>query len=441
MHRLRSAVAGTGPYVLGLGEALDHLDHAVRQTGRTRSADVSCYVITGCTGTGKSRVLEAARIAAVANRMPAPGAAALRSDPEIPLRTLFRVLHHRCFARLAGDRLTRIRWADVAAGERLDMLERVRDVLAGIAVRTPMVIMIDDFHLTDRSTASAVHHLVSELRGSPILWLLAGRPQPTGDGGPDNFTAFRDLRVTELSLRTLDAPEIEVLYGDRINRLPVEVARRIRAECDGNPYLIETLIDLGGSAEPASADPPHELRVTDHVAATVAARWLAGLSPETRTLLKNASAFPRQIDLDLLAELAEQPSGGVTRSIEEATAAGVLTGAGPDLRFRSPMVRESIHQSLSDYRRRSLHEALRPPGTTPPGLGARCGGAATAELTEAELKVVGLVVTGMTNKAVARTLQLSPHTVDTHLRHVFVKLGVRSRTEMARTILLQDRAS
>ena len=55
--------------------------------------------------------------------------------------------------------------------------------------------------------------------------------------------------------------------------------------------------------------------------------------------------------------------------------------------------------------------------------------------------MVGLVVTGMTNKAVARALRLSPHTVDTHLRHVFVKLGVRSRTEMARTILLQDRAS
>jgi DNA-binding CsgD family transcriptional regulator len=461
LHTIRSMIAGTGPHVLGLGEALDHLDHVIRQARLTRSTGVNCYVITGYPGTGKSRALEAARTAAVDIRIPAPSTAALLSDPEIPLRTLFRVLHNQCFTHLAGDRLTRIRWGDDAAGGRLDLLERIRDLLADIATMTPLAIMIDDFHLTDRSTASAVHHLVSGLRGTPILWLLAGRPRAIDDGGPDNFAMLHDLPVTELNLRPLDPPEIERLYGDRIDRLPAEVSRRIRAECDGNAYLIETLIGLGRSGlgrsgNPASARPAREFRIPDHVTAAVAARWLAGLSAETRTLLKNASAFPRRIDLSRLAELAGQPSTGATRSVEEAVAAGVLTGTRRHLRFRSRLVRESIHRSLSEYRRRSLDEALRPPGSPPAYLGPDHGrvgtagvttarsataGLTTPMLTEAELKVVELVVTGMTNKAVARTLRLSPHTVDTHLRHAFVKLGVRSRTEMARTILLQDRDS
>jgi DNA-binding NarL/FixJ family response regulator len=53
------------------------------------------------------------------------------------------------------------------------------------------------------------------------------------------------------------------------------------------------------------------------------------------------------------------------------------------------------------------------------------------ELTESEFAVVGLVARGATNREVAERLYLSPYTVNTHLRHVFAKLGIRSRVELA----------
>lgn len=56
-------------------------------------------------------------------------------------------------------------------------------------------------------------------------------------------------------------------------------------------------------------------------------------------------------------------------------------------------------------------------------------------LTEAELRVVRLVAQGLTNRAAATRLFLSPHTVDTHLRHAFAKLGVSSRVELTRRAL------
>jgi DNA-binding CsgD family transcriptional regulator len=42
------------------------------------------------------------------------------------------------------------------------------------------------------------------------------------------------------------------------------------------------------------------------------------------------------------------------------------------------------------------------------------------------------VAQGATNREVAEQLFLSPHTVNAHLRHVFVKLGIHSRVELAR---------
>ena len=42
---------------------------------------------------------------------------------------------------------------------------------------------------------------------------------------------------------------------------------------------------------------------------------------------------------------------------------------------------------------------------------------------------------GLTSKAAADRLYLSVNTVNTHLRHVFAKLGVRSRVELTRIVL------
>ena len=60
---------------------------------------------------------------------------------------------------------------------------------------------------------------------------------------------------------------------------------------------------------------------------------------------------------------------------------------------------------------------------------ARAGTAPTA-LTEREADVAALVSRGMTNAEIAAELYVSVNTVDYHLRHVFAKLGIRSRREL-----------
>jgi DNA-binding NarL/FixJ family response regulator len=53
-------------------------------------------------------------------------------------------------------------------------------------------------------------------------------------------------------------------------------------------------------------------------------------------------------------------------------------------------------------------------------------------LTSSELTVVDPVARGLTNREAATELFLSPDTVNTHLRHAFGKLGIRSRVDLAR---------
>lgn len=56
------------------------------------------------------------------------------------------------------------------------------------------------------------------------------------------------------------------------------------------------------------------------------------------------------------------------------------------------------------------------------------------ELTTQERQVAELVGAGMTNREVAGQLFVTSKTIETHLRHIYRKLQVRSRTELARTL-------
>jgi DNA-binding CsgD family transcriptional regulator len=84
----------------------------------------------------------------------------------------------------------------------------------------------------------------------------------------------------------------------------------------------------------------------------------------------------------------------------------------------SPMV-QGLHQTTSEA----------------PPLPARSAGQDVKSLTRRELEVLKLVAEGLTNPQIAERLVVSPLTINAHLRSIFNKLDVTSRTAAARQAL------
>jgi len=172
-----------------------------------------------------------------------------------------------------------------------------------------------------------------------------------------------------------------------------------------------------------------------------------------------------------LAALEERAAAVGRRSASAAAARcrGLLCMAEGDLEGAAAAVDEAIklQESLplpfergrtllvaGEVHRRAKHKGrakdlLASALTTFEGLGARCwaerthaeldrvglrppGAAGTNELTQAEQRVADLVADGQTTKEVAAALFMAPRTVEAHLSRIYRKLGVRSRTELAR---------
>ncbi|MFE0632224.1 AAA family ATPase [Streptomyces sp. NPDC058864] len=194
--------------------------------------------------------------------------------------------------------------------------------------------------------------------------------------------------------------------GDRATAEAVaEVVRAVAEDNGGQDVVLAVRDHIDGLLH----DDPAALR------AAVAGRRLGGRLP--------ALAAAHE-DLGAVLAATRDRTGGTDEAVAALEEAARLTAASG-----------AVH----DHER--VRRLLRDLGVRASGAPRRAAATSGWEsLTESELKVVPLVAEGLTNRAIADRLYVSVHTVNTHLKHVFTKLGINTRVELTRLVMERTRA-
>jgi DNA-binding CsgD family transcriptional regulator len=213
-----------------------------------------------------------------------------------------------------------------------------------------------------------------------------------------------------------------------------EADRIARAVDWRNPHMrpwtadyVEALLELGRIEEAVGVldvweSDARALRMSRVLAAVMRCRGLA------------AAAEGR---IDLAAELLEQAAAQHEQTGDRFGHARALLGLGVARRRRRQKrsARDVIEAALAEFEQIGAMSWVEKARSE---LGQIGGRTRTEGLTAAERRVAALVAEGRTNKEVAAALFVGERTVETHLSHVYAKLGVRSRAELARTLAIDQ---
>ncbi len=208
----------------------------------------------------------------------------------------------------------------------------------------------------------------------------------------------------------------------RANELRVAVGHGEPGQCWELPDLLDTLIALGRLDEAEAAVTPWEdsARQLDRA-------WALALAVRCRALIVAARG-----DLAGSLDLFDQALAQHERTQDPFQRARTLLALGATQRRAKQQLvaRATLTQAVDIFDELGaslwVEQARMELG--------RIGGRAPTgdDLTASERRVAALVAEGRTNREVAAALFLSERTVESHLTHAYAKLGVRSRTELAR---------
>jgi DNA-binding SARP family transcriptional activator len=356
------------------------------QSGRRRF-----IVVAGEPGVGKTRLTS--EFAREANEHGTVLYAGCQEEALVSYQPFVEVL--RDYARTTG-----LEWADVALGpggrelarlipelgaalptdemhesdpevRRYLLFEAVSLFLGEASARTPLVLVLDDLHWSDRGTVHLLRHVVRSPREASMLIIGAYRE---ADLGGDHVLSelLADLRRDRLfervSLGGLDEHDVGALIASHAgHEAPPGLVETVHEQTEGNPFFVEEvmrhLIETGVLYERdgrwVSASTLDEIGVPDGVKVVLASR-LGRLSDACRVMLSHAAVLGREFSFDVLASMVELDENALIAALEEAVEAQLVVEAqgrfGPAYAFTHALVRETLYGGLSAPRRRRLHQ-------------------------------------------------------------------------------------
>ena len=341
--RARAAAASAAVRLLGRAGELETLEQATR---RALDGSFTFLLVEGEAGAGKTRLLDELATLFADTRIGQASCSPLeRRLPYVPLAAALRdaladatTLEANSNPAL-GQILPELASPASRSATEVEALEALAEL---VSAHAPLLVLIDDLHWADQATLGALSYLQRRCADAGVAVVAAARSEDT----PHDH-----------SLRRLNAQTIVRLEPLTVSELAPLGIPDLHAATGGNPRLVSEAV-RNGAAHDLSAT------LTD---ASLAQCHAEG--PRAYRVLVVASVLGQPFEPEPLAALLGGDEGELLDQIERLCERRILAVDGYRFRFRYPVVREVLLNSLSPARRRLLRARLREPRGELPSRG------------------------------------------------------------------------
>ena len=390
------------PPLIGRTRELELLRSALQAA---RAGHSTLVLVSGEPGIGKSRLIE--RFARVQSRegLVVLSARCDEADPPyapfvLALRGLARDspdLLHAALADSASPELQRLLALDSdgadallaprvtlsGAEERSRFFDAVVRLLLRLADEQPVILTLDDLHLASEPTVQLLRYIVRSARHAPLLLIGAYRdtdldPQHALEAAIVDL--YRERLASRVSMRRLTLSDVTELIAGLLdvaaNDVDLLLTQSIQSEAEGVPFFAEELtlhLREEGLLRHGSAGwtlDEHAVVMIPQSIRSVVGHRLSRLDPDAVETLGVASVIGTEFSFDLLCDVMRRRSGAdverVQRDVEAALdrrliREGVARQPGErdaPYAFAHDQIRDVLYWSLSQIRRRILHQAV-----------------------------------------------------------------------------------
>ncbi|ONI81055.1 hypothetical protein ALI144C_21095 [Actinosynnema sp. ALI-1.44] len=285
--------------------------------------------VAGEPGIGKSHLLDELRTRARDHGMLVLGATSTELNQQVPFSVLTAALsEHVSTAGLGTAQRSTLAPLFPQLGpqrakvERYRIFRAMRALLESLAKPSGLVLMLDDLHWVDDSTAELLAHLLRHPPDGPLILVLAYRPaQLSPQVSAAINQAERGGEVERIELDALSIDQFADLLGPDVSQARCEELHR---GCGGNPFYLRLLTEPSDSTAAAA--------LTDE---------LTGLPAVVRLVARSAAVAGDPFEPGLVAAIAGLDIRSTLEALDDLLARDLIrVDDERRLRFRHPLVRQ-----------------------------------------------------------------------------------------------------
>ncbi|MFJ2648001.1 ATP-binding protein [Streptomyces sp. NPDC087420] len=348
------------PVLRGRADAVGHVLAVLKKVARTGQGAV--VFVRGEPGIGKTALLDTLVGQASGQGFTISRAKAEELQQIAPMAPLLAALRFGSRPLLSAEA-----FADLAPlyRQQLWLVDRLAGMLEEHAMRSPLLVAVDDVQWADRLSVFALRTLPVRLAGVPVVWILSSRTDPGGTADELQDVVRGSVPVEAVELGPLTASDVALVARDRLGVAPDERLLRLLEGANGVPYLAVELIDAiarnAGDAPAGAASADQGLPAS--LPGSLPGSFVAGLRgrlnalPEdVRRFLSVGAVLGQSFRVeDAAALLGGASTEDLIQRLEQAVRAGVLDAGQERVAFRHDLVRQAVYADVPRPIRTLLH--------------------------------------------------------------------------------------